>query len=68
MNRDSVYDLAYQALTGRDEPWGGCDQHESVERIVTLIRSREPFRDGAGYTFIWSDEHSRYRRYVVVEG
>lgn len=34
---DPLYNLTYQALTGTDELWGGCDQRAAVERIVNLI-------------------------------
>ena len=30
-------DLAYQAITGTTEPWGGCDQLAAVGRVVDLI-------------------------------
>lgn len=62
---DQVYNLAYQALTGSNEPWGGCDQREVVERIANLIldlgRPRvRTFKDGSGTTWVWSHEHLGY--------
>lgn len=30
----TLYNGAWKALTGRDEPWGGCARREEVERIA----------------------------------
>lgn len=33
----SVYDLAWQILTGRDDPWGGCSMRAEVERVAEWL-------------------------------
>lgn len=37
VDSQNVYDLAWQALTGRDDPWGGCAERETVLRIANLL-------------------------------
>ena len=66
LDPDQVYNLAYQALTGSNETWGGCDQREAVERIANLIldlgRPRvHRFKDASGVTWAWSPEYLGYR-------
>jgi hypothetical protein len=32
--REALYDGAWRAISGRDEPWGGCAAREKVERVA----------------------------------
>jgi hypothetical protein len=38
---DRVFTLAWQALTGRDDEWGGCAERDAVGRIAALVFARE---------------------------
>jgi hypothetical protein len=32
-----TYEQVYQAISGTDQPWGGCHRREQVERVMRLI-------------------------------
>lgn len=32
-----TYEQVWQAITGRDEPWGGCADRDAVERVMALV-------------------------------
>jgi hypothetical protein len=41
-----TYEQVWQAITGRDEPWGGCADREAVERVMALLLPSAAARAG----------------------
>jgi hypothetical protein len=46
--REALYDGAWRAISGRDEPWGGCAEREKVVRVAEFaagFRRQVPITD-----------------------
>lgn len=69
VDREALHQQAHRLLTGRDEPWGGCDQREAVERIADALAARGDAADRTiRAAMVYLRERGMPASAIVLEG